>query len=116
MRVLLDHNMPHWLRGRLPDHEVVTAGYLHWDRLRNGELLRAAAGEFDALFTLDKGYETEQAMSQHDIAVFLLRPRTQSFGDVLRMVEKAARLLTTCRPGRLYVIEPEEEGEEPRSG
>ena len=45
MRVLLDHNLPHKLRanlGTLGRHEIVTASYMRWGDLKNGELLRAA--------------------------------------------------------------------------
>jgi hypothetical protein len=42
---LIDHNLPHKLRanlGALGKHEIVTASYLGWSDLKNGELLRAA--------------------------------------------------------------------------
>ena len=45
MRVLLDHNLPHKLRTNLGTpgkHEFVTASYMRWGDLKNGELLRAA--------------------------------------------------------------------------
>jgi len=45
VRVLLDHNLPHKLRTNLGTpgkYEFVTASYMRWGDLKNGELLRAA--------------------------------------------------------------------------
>ena len=121
MRVLLDNNMPHELRhhfgepGGAARVDVMTAKYRGWDTLRNGQLLREAQREFDVMVTLDRGFATEQKIANFNIAVILLRPSSSDIDDILPLVNEAAKLLTTCRPGRLYVIEPEE-GEEPRSG
>ena len=40
MKVLLDENLDHALRTLLGRHEVVTAAYMGWAGLNNGELLR----------------------------------------------------------------------------
>ena len=45
MRVLFDHNLPHKLRtslGKLSKHEIITASYMGWGDLKNGDLLRTA--------------------------------------------------------------------------
>jgi hypothetical protein len=45
VRVLFDHNLPHKLRTSLgtgSKHEIVTASYMGWSELKNGELLRVA--------------------------------------------------------------------------
>jgi hypothetical protein len=45
VRVLFDHNLLHKLRtnlGALGKHEIVTASYMGWGKLKNGELLRMA--------------------------------------------------------------------------
>jgi predicted nuclease of predicted toxin-antitoxin system len=45
VRVLFDHNLPHKLRtslATLGEHEIVTASYMGWGDLKNGELLRIA--------------------------------------------------------------------------
>jgi hypothetical protein len=54
MLVLFDHGTPRGLARELPGHEVSTAKSKGWDRLSNGELLKAAeeAG-FQVLLTTD---------------------------------------------------------------
>jgi hypothetical protein len=44
---LLDHNLPHKLRtslDALSKHELLSASYMGWGDLKNGELLRIARG------------------------------------------------------------------------
>jgi len=42
LKILLDENMPHQLRGHLPNHDVSTAVYVGFGGFTNGELLQAA--------------------------------------------------------------------------
>jgi hypothetical protein len=47
VKVLFDHNLPHKLRtelGARRQHEIVTASYMGWWMLKNGELLTKGAG------------------------------------------------------------------------
>jgi hypothetical protein len=41
LKILLDENMPHQLRGHLPNHDVSTAVYVGFGGFTNGELLQA---------------------------------------------------------------------------
>ena len=42
MRVLLDENIPHGVRGLPSDHEVFTVANLDWAGMKNGQLLKAS--------------------------------------------------------------------------
>jgi len=42
VKVLLDENLDHRLRKSLGFHEVSTVGYMGWNGLKNGRLLKAA--------------------------------------------------------------------------
>ena len=54
MRVLLDEHIPRKLRQLFESSiEVVTVGYLGWKGKKNGELLRIAENQFDAIITMD---------------------------------------------------------------
>ena len=58
MRVLLDENMDRRLKRAFDsDFAVMTATERGWSGKRNGELLRLAEVEFDALVTMDKSIE-----------------------------------------------------------
>jgi len=72
MKVLLDEDLPHKLRPRLPG-EVFTVAYLGWGGLKNGELLKAAeeAG-IDVLVTGDQSMPQEQNIGACAIAIVAL--------------------------------------------
>ena len=82
----------------------MTSAYRGWADLHNGQLLRAAALEFDAMITLDRGFQHEQSVAQHDLAVFLLRAKSTDIDDLLPLVADCRRLLGSCQAGRLYVL------------
>lgn len=61
MRVLLDENLPHKLRGFLVNHDTATVAYLGWGGLKNGDLLKAAEElGFDVFVTGDRAVEHQQ--------------------------------------------------------
>jgi hypothetical protein len=45
VKVLLDEQLPHWLRQHLGAHDVYTVDYMGWAALKNGELLHAAESD-----------------------------------------------------------------------
>lgn len=55
MKVLLDEDVDHRLRGRIESHDVSTVRYCGWSGLKNGELLKVAEeNEFDVFVTADQ--------------------------------------------------------------
>ena len=56
MRVLLDENLDYRLKRFFgEEHDVVTVRERGWSGKENGELIRDAQMEFDALVTMDQG-------------------------------------------------------------
>lgn len=76
MKVLLDHNLPHMLRvslSRVSGHEFVTASFLGWGHLKNGELLGAAEeAAFDVFVTGDRTLIYEQNLTGRRISILAL--------------------------------------------
>jgi len=89
LRILFDQGVPVPLREHLGKHQVRTAYELGWSRLENGELLRRADAQFDALITTDRNLNKQQNLSKFKLAVLVLPttnwPRLQSMLD--RIVE-----------------------------
>lgn len=56
VRVLLDECLPTRPARELTGHTVETVTGIGWSGVKNGELLRRAALEFDALITIDKRF------------------------------------------------------------
>ena len=68
MRILLDECVPRRFCRELPEHEVRTVPEMGWASFKNGALLAAASGKFDALVTTDQrlryGNDTATASSE----------------------------------------------------
>jgi hypothetical protein len=61
------------LRPYLAGHTVRTAAEQGWDKLRNGDLLRAAeVAAFDLLLTTDRNMQYQQNITGRKIAVVIL--------------------------------------------
>ena len=105
MRVLLDENLDWRLRrGFDAAHEVVTVQYRGWSGKKNGELLEAAAAEFDVLVTLDANLEHQQNVAPLDLAVVVIRAASSDLADVERALPALNTLLPSVEPGKSYVV------------
>ena len=73
MLILFDHGTPRGIARHLSQHIVKEARAQGWDRLTNGELLKAAedAG-FDLLLTTDKNIRYQQNLQLRRIAIVVL--------------------------------------------
>lgn len=73
MLVLFDQSTPVPLRPFLTGHTVETAWQRGWDKLKNGDLLKAAeeAG-FEVLVTPDKNIRHQQNLKNYKIAIVVL--------------------------------------------
>ena len=105
MRVLIDESLDWRLRrGFDPEHDVVTVQYRGWSGKKNGELLRAAAAEFDVLVTLDSNLEYQQNVAAFDLAIIVIRAVSSDLADVEPALLEINALLPSVRPGRSYVV------------
>jgi hypothetical protein len=86
VRVLLDENLPHDLIVELGDHQVVTVQGLGWAGVKNGELLRRAAGSVDALLTMDRKLEFEQDLAAVPFGVVVIRARSNRVQDLRPLI------------------------------
>jgi len=98
MRILFDHGTPAPLIPFLEGHTVTKAKDAGWDRLVNGELLKAAeeAG-FEVLITTDKNIVTQQNLKGRAIAIVVLG--NSQWRIVQRHVRKIASAVNAAQPG-----------------
>jgi hypothetical protein len=102
MRVLLDEQID-WRLARAfgPEPDVDTVRGRGWLGKENGVLLRAAAAEYDALVTMDRGIEHQQNLAAYDLVVFLITARSNRRADVAPAIPE---VLASAQPGRLYRV------------
>jgi hypothetical protein len=105
MKVLLDENLPHQIRLELPGHEVITAAYMKWDGIENGELLRlAVAAGFDVLVTNDRGLEYQQNLQALPVAVVVVLAKTNTIESIRPGYPELLDTLARIRAGEFVKI------------
>jgi hypothetical protein len=101
MLVLFDQSTPVPIRPFLKGHTVETAWQRGWDKLKNGDLLRAAEEVgFEVLVTPDKNIRDQQNLRKYKIAIVVLGnpqwPLLRHHVDRVVAAVNAARPSTYC--------------------
>ena len=104
MRILLDECVDRGLRHSLPGHEVLTVPSRGWAGIKNGQLLALAEREFDVLITVDRRIPTEQKLEKFQIAVVLLRARSNRLAELKVLVPELLQVLESATAGNLTVL------------
>ena len=105
MRVLLDENVDRKLKRSFdPEHEVVTVQEHGWGGKKNGELLRLAEAEFDALVTLDTNMRYQQHLPKYDLAVILITALSSKRSAIEPAMPEVNRVLRDVEPGKFYHV------------
>ena len=97
MRILLDQGTPASLRHELTGHGVSTAYEKGWAALKNGELLKAAEAEFEALVTTDKNLRYQQNLAGRKLAILVLP--TTSWPKIQLHIAEVVAAVNQLRPG-----------------
>ena len=100
MRLLLDESLPRRLGRLLSEHDVVTVADAGWSGLTNGRLLGVAQEHFDCLLTADRSLVYQQSLPRFDIAVIVLRAKTNRLEDLAPLMPRILELLPALRPGQ----------------
>ncbi len=104
MRILFDQGAPVPIVAHLREHSVRTAFEQGWDKLSNGDLLRAAEEEgFDVLLTTDTSLAYQQNLEGRRIAIVVLGGNRWQL--VQRVVRKIVAAINTAEPGGYTVID-----------
>jgi len=104
MLVLFDQSTPVPIRPFLKGHTVETAWQRGWDRLKNGELLKAAeeAG-FEVLVTPDKNIRYQQNLRNYTIAIVVLG--NPQWPVLRRHVDRVVAAVNAAKPGAYCEVE-----------
>lgn len=111
MKILIDHCLPRRLKHHFPAHEVATAVDLGWSRLKNGDLLTAAAaGGFDLVLTIDQKMKYEQNLDTLPLSVIVLKSPSNRLEDVIQCVPAVDEALQRFQPRTLVEVSPPPQG------
>ncbi len=104
MRVLLDECVPARLRRELTDHSVRTATEAGWAGIKNGELLRRAAAEFDCFLTVDRNLQFQQNVASLPVAVLVLHADGNDLESLRPLMPRVRAELDRLEPRQLVNI------------
>jgi len=105
VRVLRDECVPRQLKRELPGHDVRTVTEMGWSGIKNGPLLRCAAPEFDAFFTIDQGLEFQQNLFDVDLIVILMVAKSNDIDDLRPLMSQVREALEKTSPGNIIRVQ-----------
>ena len=105
MKILLDECIPRKLKYSLPRHECQTVPEAGLAGKKNGSLLDLAEGAgFEIFVTMDKGLEYEQNLTGRNIAILILRARSNRLADLLPLAREILSAMKLARKGEIHGI------------
>ena len=72
--------------------------------MTNGDLLRAAERDFDALVTMDGNLEHQQHLARFDLAVVVVRAPGNAYRQVAPLMPRVCVAVRTTRPGQVVHV------------
>ncbi len=105
-KLLLDECIPRKFKSHLPGHDCLTVPEAGWAGKKNGELLSLAENAgFEVFVSLDQGIEYQQNVTGRNIAVILLRAKSNRLADLVPLADKILTTLSSIEPGQLVRIQ-----------
>ena len=102
--MLLDECVTRYLRREFIGHEAQTVEEAGFKGLKNGQLLQAASGHYDALITVDQNLPSQQNLHSLAIAVIVLGARRSTYPMLKPLMPQVLEALTEIKPGEVVVV------------
>lgn len=102
-RILLDESVPRRFGFELEGHFVRTVQFMGWSGMKNGQLLRLAAEQFEVFITADQNLRYQQH-SDLPIAVVALVAANNRLPTLLPLVSRTRQILETIAVGSMVEI------------
>jgi hypothetical protein len=104
VRVFLDECIDWRLSREIVGHEVSTARQMGWTTIKNGELLRLAAEQFDVFVTVDRNLAFQQRIVDLPIDVIVLRAKSNRLTDLKPLVPGLLAAFGKVKRGRVVFV------------
>jgi hypothetical protein len=100
--------MPRKLCRLLEGHFVKTVPQMGWASLKNGKLLALAEKEFEIFLTVDSDLSFQQHLSKFNIAIIVLKTRSNRLKDLRAFLPEILKSLPTAKKGEaLFISSPQ---------
>ncbi len=104
MKVLFDECIDRRLVREIPGHDVRTVPQMGWAGIKNGDLLLLAEKEFEVFVTVDRNLSFQQNLTKYDLAVIVLRARTNRLRELNSLVPELLKALSSAKPRSVVEI------------
>lgn len=104
MKLLLDECIDWRLVREFNGHFIKTVPQMGWATIKNGQLLALAEKEFDVFITVDRNLSFQQNLSKFNIAVIVLRAKTNRLMHLKPLVPQVLTALPTLKNGQLILV------------
>jgi predicted nuclease of predicted toxin-antitoxin system len=104
VKILLDECIDRRFARELIDYEVKTVPQMGWAAKKNGDLMRLAEAEFDVFITVDRNLSFQQNLPEYDIAVVVLRAKSNRLADLQPFATKIIEVLPDLQKGKAEII------------
>jgi len=104
VKILLDECLDRRLAKEIVGYEVKTVPQMSWAGIKNGELMRLAETEFDVFITVDRNLSFQQNLPKFNIAVLVLRAKSNRLADLQPFAEKIIENLSNLEKSKAKVI------------
>lgn len=105
MKILLDECLDRRLARDLSGFEVLTVPQMGWAGVKNDKLMALAETEFDVFITVDRNLSFQQNLPKFDIAVLVVRCRSNRLRDLQPFAAKIIEILPNLKKGEAILID-----------
>jgi hypothetical protein len=104
MKIIIDECVPSLVKRELSFFKwnVVSVQDMGWAGVKNGELLRRIAAEFDIFITSDKNLRHQQNLSNLDLAILILP--TNQLPEIRAVIKSIDDALAVLLPGDIVEL------------
>jgi len=104
VNLLLDECIDRRLTREFSEHYIKTVPQMGWATIKNGQLLALAEKEFDVFITIDRNLSFQQNLPKFNIAVVILRAKTNRLADLKPLAPKVLAALPTLSNGQVAEV------------
>jgi hypothetical protein len=105
VKVLLDECLDRNLGPHLAGCTVKTAPAMGWAGIKTGALLSLAQAEFDVFLTMDRNLAFQQNLPRYDIAVVVMRAKSNRLADLLPLIPKVLAAVPSAPRGAATIVQ-----------
>jgi predicted nuclease of predicted toxin-antitoxin system len=107
MRILIDECLDPGIRDVLAEHQVTTVGEANWQSTADNQLIQLAAGNFDVLLTLDRGFEFQHNLKKLSFGIVIVHLSRNRREDYEPMAGALREAVEAVQPGQVLHVRAE---------